>query len=279
MTITTPRRLGLLAVTALFAAAACSSTGASSAPSSAASEQPSAAPASAVASAVASAPAMTLPEPAAANTTLQGAGATFPTPLYNVWFETYTAKYPNVQFDYQSIGSGGGIKAITEQTVDFGASDAAMKDEEIAALPAGHEDPPRPDRARRRRRHLQPARASTSSSSTPRTSPTSSSATITKWNDPKIARQQRRRDPAGHCRSSSSIARTARARRTPSRPTSTRSAPTGTRKVGEGKEVKWPIGSGRPGQRRRRRRGQADPGRGRLRRAPVRDPGEDRLGA
>jgi phosphate transport system substrate-binding protein len=72
-----------------------------------------------------------------ASVTLHGGGATFPTPLYNQWFEEFNGKYSNIQIDYQSIGSGGGIKGITEQTFDFGASDAAMKDEEIAALPAG----------------------------------------------------------------------------------------------------------------------------------------------
>ena len=81
--------------------------------------------------------AMTAPEPATGSITLQGAGATFPDPLYEVWFQSYNEKYSNVQIDYQSIGSGGGIKAITEGTVDFGASDAPMKDEELAALPAG----------------------------------------------------------------------------------------------------------------------------------------------
>ena len=77
------------------------------------------------------------PRPPSASVTLQGAGATFPAPLYQVWFEKFHEKYSNIQVDYQAIGSGGGIKAITERTVDFGASDAAMKDEEIAALPAG----------------------------------------------------------------------------------------------------------------------------------------------
>jgi phosphate transport system substrate-binding protein len=76
-------------------------------------------------------------QPATAQVTLQGAGATFPKPLYDVWFQTYTEKYPNVQFNYQAIGSGGGITQITQQTVDFGASDAPMKDEELAKLPAG----------------------------------------------------------------------------------------------------------------------------------------------
>jgi phosphate transport system substrate-binding protein len=77
------------------------------------------------------------PQPPTASLTLQGAGATFPAPLYQVWFEKFNEKYSNIQVDYQAIGSGGGIKAITERTVDFGASDAAMKDEEIGALPAG----------------------------------------------------------------------------------------------------------------------------------------------
>jgi phosphate transport system substrate-binding protein len=69
--------------------------------------------------------------------TLHGGGATFPTPLYLQWFEEFNAAYSNIQIDYQSIGSGGGIKGITERTFDFGASDAAMKDTEVAALPAG----------------------------------------------------------------------------------------------------------------------------------------------
>ena len=79
----------------------------------------------------------TTPVPPSGNVTLTGAGATFPALLYQVWIEKFATAYSNVQIDYQAIGSGGGIKAITQQTVDFGASDAAMKDSEIAALPAG----------------------------------------------------------------------------------------------------------------------------------------------
>jgi len=71
------------------------------------------------------------------NVTLQGAGATFPAPLYQAWFEAFSQLHANIQIDYQANGSGAGIKAITQGTVDFGASDAAMKNEEIAALPAG----------------------------------------------------------------------------------------------------------------------------------------------
>src|SRR5215210_7888659 len=64
---------------------------------------------------------------------IQGAGATFPNPLYQKWFNEYNKANPDVRFDYQSIGSGGGIKQILEKTVDFGGSDAPMKDEELAA--------------------------------------------------------------------------------------------------------------------------------------------------
>lgn len=77
------------------------------------------------------------PLPPSTNVVLSGVGATFPAPLYDVWHEAFNTAYPTVQIDYQAIGSGGGIKAITEQTVDFGASDAAMKDAELEALPAG----------------------------------------------------------------------------------------------------------------------------------------------
>lgn len=68
------------------------------------------------------------------NIGLQGAGATFPFPLYSKWTSEYNKINPNIKIDYQSIGSGGGIKQITEQTVDFGASDAPMTDEQLKAL-------------------------------------------------------------------------------------------------------------------------------------------------
>ena len=66
---------------------------------------------------------------------LQGAGATFPNPLYQKWLSEYEKLHPDVKIDYQSIGSGGGIKQIKEQTVDFGASDAPMKDDDLKAAP------------------------------------------------------------------------------------------------------------------------------------------------
>ena len=62
---------------------------------------------------------------------INGAGATFPFPLYSKWFSQYNKLHPDIQINYQSIGSGGGIKQITERTVDFGASDAPLSDEQL----------------------------------------------------------------------------------------------------------------------------------------------------
>jgi phosphate transport system substrate-binding protein len=70
---------------------------------------------------------------ASAGADLTGAGATFPYPLYSKWFADYAAK-SGVKINYQSIGSGGGIRQLTEGTVDFGASDAPMSDDEMAKL-------------------------------------------------------------------------------------------------------------------------------------------------
>lgn len=66
---------------------------------------------------------------------ITGAGATFPFPLYSKWFSEYNKLHPEQRFNYQSIGSGGGIKQITEGTVDFGASDAPMTEAELAKAP------------------------------------------------------------------------------------------------------------------------------------------------
>jgi phosphate transport system substrate-binding protein len=67
---------------------------------------------------------------------LTGAGATFPYPLYSKWFSEYAAQ-KGVRINYQSIGSGGGIRQLSEQTVDFGASDAPMTDEELSKAKGG----------------------------------------------------------------------------------------------------------------------------------------------
>jgi phosphate transport system substrate-binding protein len=74
--------------------------------------------------------------PAGAQTIqLNGAGATFPYPIYSKWFSEYHKIHPNVQVNYQSIGSGGGIRQISERTVDFGATDGPMNVEQLQNAP------------------------------------------------------------------------------------------------------------------------------------------------
>ena len=70
--------------------------------------------------------------PAIAQTTLNGAGATFPYPMYSKWFSEYHKLHPDIEINYQSIGSGGGIRQVLAGTVDFGASDGPMSDEQLA---------------------------------------------------------------------------------------------------------------------------------------------------
>jgi len=72
---------------------------------------------------------------ASAQTVLEGAGATFPYPLYHKWFQDYAAVDPSVSFSYDAIGSGGGIKRIMERSVDFGASDKYLTDDELKNAP------------------------------------------------------------------------------------------------------------------------------------------------
>jgi phosphate transport system substrate-binding protein len=124
--INRPFRLASLALGAIVVIAGCSSPAATTAPTTGGG-----------ASQPAVSTGTSTPQVPTGDVKLSGAGATFPALLYQVWIEKFNEAYSNVTIDYQAIGSGGGIKAITQQTVDFGASDAAMKDEEIAALPSG----------------------------------------------------------------------------------------------------------------------------------------------
>src|SRR5213594_730182 len=78
--------------------------------------------------------ALALAAPAAAQVKLNGAGATFPNIIYQDWMLSYNQAHPDVQLNYQSIGSGGGIRQFSDGTVDFGATDAPMKDSAIAAI-------------------------------------------------------------------------------------------------------------------------------------------------
>src|SRR3984893_2872577 len=71
---------------------------------------------------------------------INAAGATFPYPIYSKWFDEYHKLHPNVQINYQSIGSGGGIRQLLDKTVDFGASDGPMTDDQLkqASVPILH---------------------------------------------------------------------------------------------------------------------------------------------
>jgi phosphate transport system substrate-binding protein len=75
---------------------------------------------------------LALTVPAVGQTTLNGAGATFPYPMYSKWFSDYHKLHPDVEINYQSIGSGGGIRQVLAQTVDFGAADITMTDEQLS---------------------------------------------------------------------------------------------------------------------------------------------------
>jgi phosphate transport system substrate-binding protein len=66
---------------------------------------------------------------------INGAGATFPNPIYSKWFDEYNKMHPNVEINYQSLGSGAGIRQVTAQTVFFGATDGPMTDEQLKAAP------------------------------------------------------------------------------------------------------------------------------------------------
>jgi phosphate transport system substrate-binding protein len=233
--------------------AACS--GASSPSPSTASVAPaSSAPASsgAASAPASSAAAVTAPDPATGNVTLQGAGATFPAPLYQKWFDDFHAKYANVQVSYTANGSGAGITAITQQTVDFGASDAAMKDDEIAKLPAGT-----------KMLHIPTALGAVVVIFNVKGKDGKAIAnlqldadnvaglfagTITKWSDPAIAANNpdvapnlpdtavlvvHRADSSGTTNAFTTYLDTV--------------SPDWHTKVGKGKEVNWPVGNGAPG--------------------------------
>src|SRR5262245_49838818 len=62
---------------------------------------------------------------------INGAGATFPNPIYSKWFSEYHKKFPDIQINYQPAGSGAGIRQVSEGTVDFGATDGPMTDEQL----------------------------------------------------------------------------------------------------------------------------------------------------
>src|SRR5271168_2594429 len=67
---------------------------------------------------------------------INGAGATFPYPIYSKWFDVYAKENPGIKFNYQSIGSGGGIRMLSNRTVEVGASDAPLTDQQLSEAPA-----------------------------------------------------------------------------------------------------------------------------------------------
>jgi phosphate transport system substrate-binding protein len=178
---------------------------------------------------------------------LNGAGATFPKPLYVEWVGEFQAANPNVKINYQGIGSGGGIEQFTKLTVDFGASDAPMTDEQItAAETAGGA----------KVLHIPTVFGSVvlaynlpDAKELKLDSDTAAAiflGTITKWNDPKIAALNagvtlpdkaiqvvHRSDSSGTTNIFTGYLTTVN--------------PDWSTKVGKGKEVKWPVGVGGQG--------------------------------
>ena len=228
MTIRSSKRLGALVAASLFVAGACSSTGSTPSPSAASQapgSQPASQPAAASGSVAPSQAAVTCPDPATATLTLQGAGATFPALLYQVWIEKFSEAHSNVAIDYQANGSGArhqGDHRADRRLRRLRRGDEGRRDRRAARR---HEDPPRPDGTRRRRRHLQRRRASTeadqSSTSTADTIAGIFLGKITTWNDPTIAAlNPESRQPAADPDQGHPPRPTGPARRTPSRPTS-----------------------------------------------------------
>ncbi len=163
-------------------------------------------------------------ETVSAQTSLNASGATFPAPLYGRWFTEYNKVHTDVQVNYNGVGSGQGIKDFTKGLTDFGASDAAMTDDEIAKVTNGGV-------------LLLPMTAGSIAISynlpgvtdvikLPRdVYPSIFDGTITKWNDPAIAKANPRRGPAGPADHGRPRAPTAAARRLFSARTSRPSAP------------------------------------------------------
>ncbi len=172
---------------------------------------------------------------------ITGAGATFPFPLYSKWFSDYNKKLPDLRFNYQSIGSGGGIKQITERTVDFGASDAPMTAEELSKAPGIVHIPT-----------VMGAVVVTYNGAmqdlklTPETVSGIFLGSIAKWNDPKLAK-----DNPGMKLPDAAI--TVVHRSDGSGTTSiftdylAKVSPEWKARVGAGKSVKWPVGLGAKG--------------------------------
>ncbi|HYV46412.1 MAG TPA: phosphate ABC transporter substrate-binding protein PstS [Myxococcaceae bacterium] len=181
--------------------------------------------------------------PASGNIDLQGAGATFPYPLYSKWVAEYQKLHPDVRINYQSIGSGGGIRQVTEKTVDFGASDAPMSDAELQKAPGKLLHIPTTLGAVVVTFNLQGV---TALQLTPELVAGIFLGEITKWNDPKLA--------AANPEAKLPDAAITVAYRSDGSGTTAvftdylaRISPAWKEKVGAGKSVKFPVGLGAKG--------------------------------
>ncbi|MBS2028116.1 MAG: phosphate ABC transporter substrate-binding protein PstS [Deltaproteobacteria bacterium] len=181
--------------------------------------------------------------PAFADTLITGAGSTFVYPIASKWFSDYNKLHPAEKFNYQSIGSGGGVKQITEKTVDFGASDAPMTDAELAKAGAPIVQLPVTLGAVVVAFNVPGVTALNLS---PKTLGGIFLGTITKWNDPAIAAEN-----AGVKLPDMAIAVAHRSDGSGTTAIFTdylaKVSPEWKAKVGAGKSVKWPVGLGGKG--------------------------------
>ena len=200
---------------------------------------------------------------------LLGAGATFPDPVYQEFIGAFTGDNPGVSITYEAIGSGGGVEQFTAQSTDFGGSDAFMKDEELAAAEAAWGCDvvhiPTVFGAVAVAFNLSGVDQLTLDSDT---LAKIFLGTITKWNDAAIAAL----NPGVTLPDEDIIV----AHRSDGSGTTSifttyldHESADWSAQVGKGKEVEWPTGVGRPGQRRRRGRHPAERRRHRLRRAQL----------
>jgi phosphate transport system substrate-binding protein len=179
---------------------------------------------------------------AAESLLINGAGATFPFPLYSKWFSEYNKLHPDLKFNYQSIGSGGGIKQITEGTVDFGASDVTMTDEELSKAPDIVHIPTVLGAVV----IIQNVEGLSSLRLSPETLSGIFLGKITKWNDPALVKENPGRKLPDQA---ISVAHRSDGSGTTGIFTDylAKVSPEWQKTVGAGKSVKWPVGIGGKG--------------------------------
>jgi phosphate transport system substrate-binding protein len=180
------------------------------------------------------------PSGASTGVPLTGAGATFPQPIYALWFKDFQKVESGAKINYQAIGSGGGVQQFTAQTVDFGASDAPLKTEETAALPATGLEIPTVIGGVVIAYTLSGVDAGLKLDAA--TAADIFLGKVTKWNDPEIAQQN-----AGVTLPATAITVAHRADESGTTKVFTSwlaaGSPEWSTKVGADKAVNWPVGS------------------------------------